>query len=142
VAEESSVKQVSATTVPEQAPLGLEGYCPVTLLATQRWAKGDAQFGCYHRGVLYLFADQTARDSFLQSPDALSPLLGGFDPIVMENEQRLQPGKRRFGVFCETNPGQNAIVLFATEENRERFKRDSERYLQMIRNITAKADRP
>jgi hypothetical protein len=68
--------------------------------------------------------------------------LGGFDPVIMETEQRLQPGKRRFGVFCETAPGQNAIVLFATEENRDRFKQDSERYLQSIRAITAKADRP
>jgi YHS domain-containing protein len=142
VAEEPAVRQVSNTAAPEQAPLGLEGYCPVTLLAAQRWTKGDAQFGCYHRGVLYLFVDPAARDRFLQSPDDLSPLLGGFDPVIMETEQRLQPGKRRFGVFCETAPGQNAIVLFATEENRDRFKQDSERYLQSIRAITAKADRP
>lgn len=142
VAEEAGVRQVSATAAPEQGPLGLEGYCPVTLLSNQRWSKGDAQFGCYHRGVLYLFADQAARDRFLQSPDAHSPLLGGFDPVIMETEQRLQPGKRRFGVFCETAPGQNAIVLFANEENRDRFKQDSDRYLQLIRDITAKADRP
>ncbi len=142
VVEEPAVRQVSNTAAPEQAPLGLEGYCPVTLLASQRWAKGDAQFGCYHRGVLYLFVDPAARDRFLQSPDDLSPLLGGFDPVIMETEQRLQPGKRRFGVFCETAPGQNAIVLFATEENRDRFKQASDRYLQSIRDITAKADRP
>lgn len=142
VAEEPAVRQVSNTAAPAPVPLGLEGFCPVTLLTSQRWAKGDAQFGCYHRGVLYLFGDQVARDRFLQSPDELSPLLGGFDPVIMETEQRLQPGKRRFGVFCETTPGQNAIVLFATEENRDRFKQDSDRYLQSIRDITAKADRP
>jgi protein disulfide-isomerase len=141
VAEEVGVQQVSATVAPELGPVGLEGYCPVTLLNNQRWSKGDAQFGCYHRGVLYLFADQASQERFLQSPDAHSPLLGGFDPVIMETEQRLQPGKRRFGVFCETMPGQNAIVLFATEENRDRFKQDSERYLQLIRDITAKADR-
>lgn len=135
------IQQVAATVDPESAPLGLEGYCPVTLLAAKKWVKGDREIGCYHRGVLYLFADQAAADRFLSAPDQWSPLLGGFDPIIMEQEKRLQPGKRRFGVFCETTPGQSAIVLFTNEANRDRFKQDSDRYLALVQEITAKADR-
>ncbi|MDP1563904.1 MAG: thioredoxin family protein [Pirellulaceae bacterium] len=134
------VQQVTANVAPESAPIGLESYCPVTLLSSQKWVKGNQSVGCYHRGVLYLFADQAAMDRFLSAPDQWSPLLGGFDPVIMAQENRLQPGKRRFGVFCETVPGQPAIVLFANEANRDRFKQDSDRYLKMIRDVTAKAD--
>jgi hypothetical protein len=135
------VQQANANVVPESAPVGLEGFCPVTLLSGQKWVKGDQGVGCIHRGVLYLFADQAALERFMTSPDQWSPMLGGFDPVIMEQENRLQPGKRRFGVFCETVPGQSAIILFENESNRERFKQDSERYLKLIRDVTAKADR-
>ena len=135
------VQQVTANVKPENAPVGLESFCPVTLLSGQKWVKGDPTLGCYHRGVLYMFADQAALDRFMTAPDQWSPLLGGFDPVIMERDSRLEPGKRRFGVFCETIPGQPSIVLFANEANRDRFKEDSERYLGLIREVTAKADR-
>ncbi|MBL8888498.1 MAG: thioredoxin family protein [Planctomycetaceae bacterium] len=135
------IQQVAATVNSEAAPLGLEGYCPVTLLSEKKWVKGEQEIGCYHRGVLYLFASQAAAERFMSAPDQWSPLLGGFDPIIMEQEKRLQPGKRRFGVFCETVPGQSAIVLFSNEANRDRFKQDSDRYLTLVQEITEKADR-
>jgi thiol-disulfide isomerase/thioredoxin/YHS domain-containing protein len=138
--DKSPVQQVAANTPPVSAPLGLEGYCPVSLLTTQQWIKGEAAFGCQHRGVLYLFANEAAQAEFMASPDRLSPLLGGFDPVLLERERHFQPGKRRFGVFCEVQPGHSAIVLFQNEENREAFKQDSLRYLQMIDEITKKAD--
>lgn len=141
IPNEHHVQQVTANLAPATAPLGLESYCPVTLLASQKWVKGDHNIGCYHRGVLYLFADQAALDRFMTNPDQWSPLLGGFDPVIMAQENRLEPGKRRFGVFCETTPGQSAIVLFSNESNRDRFKQDSEQYLTLIQDLTAKADR-
>lgn len=134
------IQQVAAAVNAESAPMGLEGFCPVTLLAEKKWVKGDREIGCYHRGVLYLFANQAAADRFMSAPDHWSPLLGGFDPIIMEQEKRLQPGKRRFGVFCETVPGESAIILFANEANRDRFKQDSDRFLALVQEITEKAD--
>ncbi len=134
------IRQVSGYGVEPKSPVGLEGYCPVALLTEQKWSKGDTQIGCHHRGVLYLFSNQSALEQFLASPDELSPLLGGFDPVIMEEERRLQPGKRRYGVFCETAEGQMAIVLFENEKSRDRFKGDSLKYLELIRQITAKAD--
>ncbi|MBL8852937.1 MAG: DUF255 domain-containing protein [Planctomycetaceae bacterium] len=140
IPNEHHVQQVAANLETAASPIGLESYCPVTLLSSQKWVKGNANIGCYHRGVLYMFADQTAMDRFMTAPDRWSPLLGGFDPVIMANENRLEPGKRRFGVFCETTPGQAAIVLFTNEANRDRFKQDSEQFLKLIRDVTAKAD--
>lgn len=139
--ETATIQQVSGTLDAVKSPLGLEGYCPVTLMEGQTWAKGQAEFGCYHRGVLYLFASPQARDRFMQSPDQWSPLLGGFDPVIMAEERRLEPGKRRFGVFCEAKPGQNSIVLFTSETSRDRFKADSLKYLAAIEEVTRQADR-
>jgi thiol-disulfide isomerase/thioredoxin len=135
------VELATVKTIEPPAPIGLEGYCPVSLVTAQQWVKGDPAFGCQHRGVLYLFASAEAQSKFMEQPDRLSPLLGGFDPVVLERDRHFQPGKRRYGVFCEAQPGQPAIVLFHSQETREAFKQDSLRYLQLIDDITKKADR-
>lgn len=139
VRAESSDSVADASMSSEQ-PLGLEGYCPVTLLTAQRWEKGSPDFGCYHRGLLYFFSSGEAMQQFMQAPDQMSPALAGLDPVSFSDGGELLAGKRRFGVFCEVQPGQQTIVLFANEENRERFKQDRRTYLDRIQAATARAD--
>jgi len=132
-------QQVSteAAIAKPQTEAALDGYCPVTLLTEQKWAKGDQRFGCYHRGQLYLFGSQAALDQFLTEPDRLSPLLAGFDPVDFVSNGQMIQGLRRFGVFCEVKPGQPAIVLFRTAQNREEFKAERATYLGKIMQATA-----
>jgi hypothetical protein len=65
-------------------PLGLEGYCPVTLAEKGVWTEGRAQWGVRHRGRTYLFAGPEQ-----QQPDGADPLQVG-----QHRFQRLHPVDR------------------------------------------------
>lgn len=133
--------QVTAIEAEPTGPeLGLDGYCPVSLLKDQKWVKGNSDFGRIHRGKLYLFANEAAANQFFSTPDALSPALAGFDPVAFAATGKLIDGERKFGVFCETE-GSMTIVLFANAANRDEFKANRQKYLQRIRVATENADR-
>lgn len=134
-------QQVTATqpAAGRQPTLGLDGYCPVTLLREQRWVKGDPAFGRVHRGKVYLFASAEMAKEFFQTPDTLSPALAGFDPVLFTERGELVEGSRKFGVFCDTEVGLS-IVLFANAENRDRFKQQREPFMKQIRTATTAAD--
>lgn len=134
-------QQVSASENVSSSPtLGLDGYCPVSLLQEQRWVKGNATIGRVHRGKIYLFADEAKANRFFESPDQWSPALAGYDPVVYQREGQLVEGLRKFGVFCDTPTGQT-IVLFANQENRDTFKAERGPFLEKIRVATEVADR-
>jgi YHS domain-containing protein/thiol-disulfide isomerase/thioredoxin len=121
-------------------PLGLEGYCSVTLMEQQTWTKGDRRWGCLHRGRLYLFASKEYRDRFRSAPDEYSPLLGGADPVDYHRRGDLVDGMRKHGVFYGEEDGPNVIVLFANAENRAKFEADPAEYLRTVRQAMSRID--
>lgn len=128
-----------ADSVPANLPpLGLEGFCPVSLVTSRAWKKGDDRFGCLHRGKLYLFVDAESRDRFLQEPDRYAPMLGGYDPVAFLERRELIEGRREFGVFVD-----DRIVLFADEAALLRFESNSQPYLAAVEeaNQVAPANR-
>ncbi len=121
-------------------PIGLEGYCGVTLMEDQRWEKGSEQFGCIHRGKLYLFASQAHLDRFQMTPDMFSPLLGGADPVVYHTTGELVDGSRSLGVFYGGENEPSVIVLLSSEESRKKFEEDPVPYVQTVRQAMNRAD--
>lgn len=113
--------QPSRTGEESEPLLCLDGYCPVTLLAEGRAARGLAEIGCIHRGRVYLFASEENRQQFLTDPDRWSPLLAGFDPVIFERTGELVAGRREFGTFMVSG-GNQSIVLFASAETRDAFQ--------------------
>lgn len=109
--------------VADSMPLGLEGYCPVTLAEKQAWAEGRPQYGARHRGRTYLFAGPEQQRTFLADPDRYAPALSGDDPVLAFDQGRSMPGQRRYGVVC-----QSRMYLFASPETCEAFKANPERY--------------
>jgi protein disulfide-isomerase len=115
-------------------PIGMEGYCVVTLQAynqklaeaqaagvspdpsIQGWVKGSKKHGAIHRGRLYLFANADAQKTFLADPDRYAPALSGYDPVVFNETQKLVDGKRAIGLCYN---GQ--IYVFASEASLEKF---------------------
>ena len=130
----------SAPNQPAQKSVGLEGYCCVSLMEQQEWTKGDPQWGCYHRGRLFLFASKEKRDLFQLTPDMFSPLLGGSDPVEFHNQGELVDGKRKHGVFYGEDDGPTVIVLFANAENRAQFEADPAEYLRSVRQAMTRLD--
>ncbi len=135
-----SERRVDHTTESRPYKLGLEGFCGVTLMDEQRWVKGDAKWGCLHRGRLYLFASEALRDQFQMSPDMYSPLLGGADPVAFHMSGDLQQGKRKHGVFYGEDDGPTVIVLFSNKENRAKFEEEPAEYLRSVRQAMSRVD--
>ena len=104
-------------------PLGLEGYCPVTLAERGVWTEGRAQWGARHRGRTYLFAGPEQQQAFLAAPDRYAPALSGDDPVAVVDQGRSLPGRRAYGVTY-----QSRMYLFSSPESRAQFAANPERY--------------
>lgn len=115
--------------------IGLDGYCPVTLMSQGDWVRGSRQWGAIHRGRTYLFASAEAQQQFLGDPDAYSPALSGYDPVEFRRSGRLVSGNRRHGIV---HFGQ--MFLFANEQSLAEFKASPDEYIHSIREATARAD--
>jgi YHS domain-containing protein/thiol-disulfide isomerase/thioredoxin len=105
------------------SPMCLEGYCPVALLETGKWVKGDVRFGAIHRGRTYLFTAQASQQKFLANPDKFSPMLSGFDPVKFIEQGELVDGNRKFGTVYKEH-----MYLFADEAAMLRFERQPDSY--------------
>jgi YHS domain-containing protein len=101
---------------PGAPPVGLEGYCPVTLKAFRKWAPGNPAYGAIHRGRTYLFVGPRERDQFLADPDGYSPVFAGYDPVLLLEKRQSVPGSRRFGYEFD-----GRFYLFASKETMEKF---------------------
>ena len=108
-------------------PVGLEGYCPVTLVEKSVWVEGRPQWGVRHRGRTYLFAGPGEQQAFLAAPDRYAPALSGDDPVLAFDSGRQVPGQRRYGVTY-----QSRIYLFSSPETRTAFTSMPEKYATRV----------
>jgi YHS domain-containing protein len=123
----STLPQTAATPAEPDAygsmPVGLEGYCPVTLAERGVWVEGRAQWGVRHRGRTYLFATAEQQKAFLADPDRYAPALSGDDPVMAFDAGKSTPGQRRYGVTY-----QSRTYLFSSTETRDAFAANPQRY--------------
>ena len=111
------------TASAEARRFGFEGYCAVTLKHGGKWVRGDARWGMTHRGSVYLFAGENEMQAFRSSPDAYSPVLSGFDPVLALDGNQSVPGKRAHGLQY-----QGRIYLFSSEATLQQFENNPEDY--------------
>lgn len=119
----SAQRGESPRSNPTQMPIGLEGYCPVTLVEQQKWVKGDPQWGAIHEGRTYLFVGAEEQRKFLAGFDKYAPILSGYDPVQFVDRGTLVEGKRAHGVFYR-----DQIYLFADEASLQQFWSAPERF--------------
>jgi protein disulfide-isomerase len=116
----------AVATIPAgNPPLGLDGYCPVSLAEKFRWVPGDRRWGVIHRGRTYLFAGPDEQRRFLRDPDCYAPLFSGNDIVLAVDLGRIVPGMRQHGLFL--TPGGH-VFLFSSEETLAKFMKDPKRY--------------
>jgi len=108
-------------------PLGLEGFCPVSLVDKGTWVEGRAQWGVRHRGRTYLFAGAEQQRAFLADPDRYAPALSGDDPVLACDSGRQVAGQRRYGVTY-----QSRTYLFSSPETRATFAANPQRYTTRV----------
>lgn len=104
-------------------PLGMEGYCPVTLVMQKKWVQGDKRWGAIHRGRTYLFAGEDEQKRFLANPDSFSPVMSGNDPVLALDQNQSVAGTRRYGVFMG-----GRIYLFSNQDTLTQFEHNPKRY--------------
>jgi len=109
---------------PSGPQLGLDGYCPVSLVEQSNWSNGDRRWGVVHRGRLYLFANQAHQQRFYSNPDGYTPVLSGYDPVRYGETGQLVDGRREHGLYFG-----NQYYLFADEASLERFRLNPQRYV-------------
>jgi YHS domain-containing protein/thioredoxin-like negative regulator of GroEL len=128
-AADGPTQTAAATATPSEPdlygsmPVGLEGYCPVTLAERGVWVEGRAQWGARHRGRTYLFASAEQQKAFLADPDRYAPALSGDDPVLAFDAGKSAPGQRRYGVTF-----QSRTYLFSSTETRDAFAANPQRY--------------
>lgn len=119
----------------DRPPVGLEGYCPVTLIKTKTWRKGSAEHGAIHRGRLYFFTTSVDKSQFMANPDRFAPVLSGFDPVVFAEKGEFIGGERQHGVFFN-----NQIYLFSNEESLKKFWDSRREYATVAFQAMQQAD--
>ncbi|MBM3954737.1 MAG: hypothetical protein FJ309_09005 [Planctomycetes bacterium] len=117
----------TATDAGVSMPVGLDGYCPVSVMDKGTWVEGRAQWGVRHRGRTYLFAGQAEQQTFLAAPDRYAPGLSGDDPVLAFDSGRKVQGQRRYGITY-----QSRMYLFSSPETRDTFSADPTRYTARV----------
>lgn len=107
--------------------VGMEGYCPVTLLEKGTWLQGNAQWGARHRGRTYLFAGPMEQQAFLAAPDRYAPVLAGDDPVLALDSGRQVAGDRRYGLTYESR-----VYLFSSPETLSAFTAAPDKYTRRV----------
>ena len=129
-ATQALANQTAGATMTDQhgsMPVGLEGYCPVSLLDKGVWVEGRAQWGVRHRGRTYLFATAEQQTAFLADPDRYAPALSGDDPVLACDARKQVHGQRRYGVTY-----QSRMYLFSSPETRTSFAANPQRYTTSV----------
>jgi YHS domain-containing protein len=110
------------------APLGFDGYCPVSMRTHWKWVPGDVQFGAVHRGRTYIFAGPQEQQQFLANPDYYAPALSGIDPVLAIDHRQSVPGIREHSLDYD-----NQFFLFSSEATLEQFTANPQRYTAGVR---------
>ncbi len=118
------VSEPSREPVREEKPaaegkllIGLDRYSPVALAKNRQWSKGKTEFALVYQGVVYLLCDAQEYREFQAEPSKYAPRLLGCDPVILWSSDRAVPGSTQFGAYFDSE-----LFLFASPENRDRFK--------------------
>ena len=110
--------------VSKAPPAAIDGFCPVTILESKRWHKGNVRFGAVHGGRTYLFSSEQAKQKFLADPQRYAPVLSGCDPVVFAETSQLIDGNHNIGLLIG-----GRTFFFTSEETRRRFELSPQAYV-------------
>lgn len=133
-ADTSGSSPTAGATVPS-APLALDGFCPVALTDTDRWAHGLMEYSAMHRGRLYRFADEKSLKAFRADPVRYTPAMNGHDVVLAQRESRFVDGHRRYGIRFRER-----MFLFQSDETLDAFSKAPDAFYAFAYPETAGSD--
>lgn len=117
------VQKNKTSPVLPQEQLGLEGYCPVSVVTKESWIPGDTQFTSIHEGRVYRFTGEAEQRAFIANPDWYAPAFSGDDTVLASRQGRVVPGKRAFSAAYKSR-----LYLFSSSDTRNAFVSNPEHY--------------
>lgn len=105
--------------------LGLEGYCPVSVVTQESWIPGDTAITATHEGRTYRFAGAAEKRAFEANPDWYAPALGGDDAVLASRQGLVVAGKRAYSAAYKSR-----LYLFASPDTRTAFVTNPETYVR------------
>jgi protein disulfide-isomerase len=109
-----------------EVPLALEGFCPVTLSADERWASGNPAYCTMYQGHIFRFASFEALATFAQNPTNYMPVAMGEDVVLMVDRNKRVSGNREFGAWFN-----GRIFLFSSKATFDAFEVRPEYYMEI-----------
>lgn len=106
-----------------QAPVALEGYCPVSVLTMRQWVKGNPALRVVYDGRTYLFANEQGKRMFEADPAKYIPALGGDCVVAL-----VTMGQRVKGDVHHSATYNGRLFLFSKVEGKQMFLADPARY--------------
>ena len=106
----------SAKASMASAPTALSGYCPVCIIAVNKWVEGSPEHSVTFDGHRYLFPDEETKAKFNENPAAYVPALGG-DCTVCHAKM----GKRVAGKVNHASVYKNRLFLFPNDDQKAMF---------------------
>lgn len=97
------------------------------LVENRSWVPGNPNFVAQFHGRTYYLSGPAERERFQNAPDLYSPVAGGYDPVIAVDQGRNVAGLREYGVYYG-----NQVYLFATQETRNEFERNPNRYAGIL----------
>ncbi|MFH1919278.1 MAG: hypothetical protein ABIP48_05235 [Planctomycetota bacterium] len=107
----------------EQAPIALEGYCPVSVLAMRKWVKGDPGYPVVYDGRTYLFANAEGKEMFEGNAAKYVPALGGDCVVALVKMGKRVPGNIRHATVHD-----GRLFLFSNRQAQQIFVADPATY--------------
>lgn len=107
-----------------QAPLALNGYCPVSMISRAELVPGARNVCLVYQGQKYHFASASDRSLFLQSPDRYLPAESGHCVVSLVEDHQWREGRYDLpAIFGEH------VYFFSDQTLRDKFLKDPERYV-------------
>ncbi|MBL4699679.1 MAG: hypothetical protein JKX85_00335 [Phycisphaeraceae bacterium] len=113
-----------------EAPVALEGYCPVAYHKMDKAVKGKKEFSAVYDGKTYYFVKEMARDLFKKNPSRFLPVLNGLCVVCKVGKKGMDnPGKPEiFSIY------KKQLYLFAGAGSKKTFDASPEKYATFIKN--------
>ncbi|MBN2021483.1 MAG: hypothetical protein JW809_01695 [Pirellulales bacterium] len=106
-----------------QAPIGLDGYCPVQLVSNEQWIEGSRQLAVRHEGRTYLISGPAEHRLFRAHPERYAPVLGGCDVVLAADGAGRVAGRTDACVVYE-----GRLYMFSDQSTLARFRDDPRRF--------------
>lgn len=96
--------------------LGLEGYCPVCVIAMRKWEKGNPQIKSTFDGITYHFPSEAVKAKFDAKPQMYVPVLSGDCILCYEKMDKRVPGNIRHAAIHKER-----LFLFPSDKEKAVF---------------------